>query len=169
MKEILAVKILRWPWFIFELQLISGYGESQLILADYYAQGLVGSLKYDIAKRYASLALKTHYEKAKQKLDYLDQPQSKPSGVSNVDLNNELLPEIPTNEPILPVPLVEEMESLKTNDNFSSTYYHPRIQRLNQFSQKKMKEIKNETEAENVSQIIPTLSAVSEQSSSSIW
>ena len=65
-----------------------------------------------------------------------------PSGVSNVDLNNELLPEIPTNEPILPVPLVEEMESLKTNDNFCLHYYHPRIQRLNQISQKKMKEIK---------------------------
>ena len=45
-----------------------------------------------------------------QKLDYLDQLQSKPSGV-NVDLNNELLPEIPTNEPVIPVPMVEEMKN----------------------------------------------------------
>ena len=145
-----------------------GYGESQLILADYYAQGLVGPPKYDIAKRYASLALKTHYEKAKQKLDYLDQLQSKPSGVSNVDLNNELLPEIPTNEPILPVPLVEEMESLKTNDNFSSTLLPSSYSKIESNQPEKNEGNKNETEAENVSQIIPTLSAVSEQSSSSI-
>ena len=32
----------------------------------FLCQGLVGPPKYDIAKRYASLALKTHYEKAKQ-------------------------------------------------------------------------------------------------------
>ena len=145
-----------------------GYGESQLILADYYAQGLVGPPKYDIAKRYASLALKTHYEKAKQKLDYLDQLQSKPSDVSNVDLNNELLPEIPTNEPILPVPLVEEMESLKTNDNFSSTLLPSSYSKIESNQPEKNEGNKNETEAENVSQIIPTLSAVSEQSSSSI-
>ena len=56
----------------------------------------------------------------------MDQLQSKPSGVSNVDLNNELLPEIPTNEPILPVPMVEEMEEpQKQTIIFRLHYYHP--------------------------------------------
>ena len=43
-----------------------GYGESQLILADFYSKGLTGAPKMDLAKRYARLALKTNYKKVRK-------------------------------------------------------------------------------------------------------
>ena len=53
-----------------------GYGESQLILADFYSKGLTGEPKMDLAKRYARLALKTNYKKAQEKLDELNSLES---------------------------------------------------------------------------------------------
>ena len=85
-----------------------GYGESQLILADFYGQGIIDSPKMDLAKRYARLALKTNYKRGMEKLDELNSLESssllKPAAIPQIDIssNDNLL--IMNHFPPLPPP-----------------------------------------------------------------
>ena len=83
-----------------------GYGESQLILADFYSKGLTGAPKMDLAKRYARLALKTNYKKAQEKLDELSSLESTSSPETTVipEVDISMTKDLSENEVLIPPP-----------------------------------------------------------------
>ena len=99
-----------------------GYGEAQLILADFYSKGLTGSPKLDLAQRYANLALKTNYAKAKKKLDELEALQKKPvDPIPDVPVTNtQVSQELAANEALLPEPTMLTPNTKVNEDNFNS-------------------------------------------------
>jgi TPR repeat protein len=109
-----------------------GYGEAQLILADFYSKGLTGSPKLDLAQRYANLALKTNYAKAKKKLDELEASQKPPvDPIPDVPVTNtQVSQELAANEALLPEPTLLAPSTKLNEDNFNSAMlpspYEPR-------------------------------------------
>lgn len=99
-----------------------GYGEAQLILADFYSKGLTGTPKLDLAQRYANLALKTNYAKAKKKLDELEASQRTPvDPIPNVPVTNaQESQELAANEALLPEPTLPSPSARINQDNFNS-------------------------------------------------
>ena len=67
LKELEWIRIIKWHWYIFRPLLIRGYSSSLLIVAHFYAYGLTGPAKIDLALRYANLAL-SHERKAAEKI-----------------------------------------------------------------------------------------------------
>ena len=100
-----------------------GYGLSQLTVADFYAYGVTGPPKIDIALRYSRLAL-NHNEKAA--LEKITEYQSILSGDSNNSLAQDL-PEVPSPEPqsmnsIIPEPPSPRPSSpVPSSDDFAVT------------------------------------------------
>ena len=104
-----------------------GYGESQLIIADFYGQGVIDSPKIDLAIRYAKLALKTDYKRAKEKLNKYEALRDE--NLSGVAMQNQPpLPSLPKVQEIpLPVPLVTEESSPDSYDSemLPSSFSYP--------------------------------------------
>ena len=96
-----------------------GFGESQLIMADFYGQGLIAAPKIDMAIRYAKLALKSDYKRAQKKLsEYENKRDALPE---NIDSHlQSVLPPVPEVGPPLPSPPLPEGAIIKNPVSESS-------------------------------------------------
>lgn len=102
-------KDLKMAFIHFQAAANKGYCESQLIMSDFYGQGVIDSPKLDLAIRYAKRALKTDYQRAKEKLNkYEALRDENPSGVA---MQNQP-PPLPSSQKVqeipVPLPLVTE-------------------------------------------------------------
>ena len=120
-------KDLQMAFIHFQAAANKGYGESQLIIADFYGQGVIDSPKLDLAIRYAKLALKTDYKRAKEKLNKYEALRDE--NLSGVAMQNQPpLPSLPKVQEIpLPVPLVTEESSPDSYDSemLPSSFSYP--------------------------------------------
>ena len=119
-------KDLKMAFIHFQAAANKGYGESQLIMSDFYGKGVIDSPKIDLAIRYAKLALKTDYKRAKEKLNKYEALRDE--NLSGAAMQNQPpLPSLPKVQEIpLPVPLVPESSPDSSNSEMlPSSFSYP--------------------------------------------
>ena len=126
-------KDLQMAFIHFQAAANKGYGESQLIIADFYGQGVIDSPKIDLAIRYAKLALKTDYKRAKEKLNKYEALRDENLSGTSYE-NQPPLPSLPKVQeiPLPSLPLVTEESSPDSYDSekLPSSFSYP-VKRAN--------------------------------------
>ena len=111
-------KDLEMAFVHFQAAADKGEVESQLILSDFYGQGIIDSPKLDLAIRYANLAIKSDYKRGMEKLTHYENLIKSQSAVP------EIYPDLPTpnltdKEPLSAAPPVPPKQS-ELNTGFES-------------------------------------------------
>jgi TPR repeat protein len=97
-----------------------GYGLSQLAVADFYAYGVTGPPKVDLALRYARLALSYDEKSALEKINEFQQIQNGTNNDSKILVQNEVpSPSVPLKVEPKPVAPISELPNIE--DSFEVT------------------------------------------------